>query len=150
MNPTVDVIENCTVLTMQIFSVPRERLFKAWSDPEQLAQWWGPKDFINTFQVFELKPGGNWLFIMHGPDGTEYPNHSTFTKIVVPERIEFDHISGHKFHVTAEFEDLGMESRLTWKMEFEDAEDFEKVKGYVVEGNRQNMERLQEFLETSG
>jgi uncharacterized protein YndB with AHSA1/START domain len=147
MNTTIDTEEKLTVRTVHEFDVPREQLFKAWADPEKVSQWWGPAGFTNTFDTFDLQPGGNWIFTMHGPDGTDYPNHSIFKKIEAPSRIEFDHISGHKFHVIAEFEDLGSNrSKLTWRMIFEDPEDFEKVKEFVKQGNRQNMEKLQAFL----
>lgn len=147
MNTAIDTQEKSTVRTVQEFDVPREVLYNAWANPEQIAQWWGPRGFTNTFDTFDFQPGGDWIFTMHGPDGTGYPNHSIFTKIQAPSRIEFDHISGHKFHVIAEFDDLGNNrSKLTWRMIFEDAEEFEKVKEFVKKGNLQNVEKLQAFL----
>ena len=52
----------------RVFNVPREFVFKAWTDPNHLCQWWGPKGFTNTFQEFDMRPGGHWHFVMHGPD----------------------------------------------------------------------------------
>ena len=51
-----------------------EEIFAAFSDPVRLARWWGPAGFTNTFTICEFKPGGQWSFTMHGPDGTNYPN----------------------------------------------------------------------------
>ncbi len=51
-----------------------EHVFAAFSDPARLARWWGPAGFTNTFDVCEFKPGGQWSFTMHGPDGANYPN----------------------------------------------------------------------------
>jgi uncharacterized protein YndB with AHSA1/START domain len=55
-----------------------DEVYAAFADPIRLAKWWGPKDFTNTFEIFEFKVGGSWKFIMHGPDGSNYPNESVF------------------------------------------------------------------------
>ena len=62
------------IVTTRVIDAPRERVFKAWTDPEHLAQWWGPKGFTNTFQEFDMRPGGAWRFVMPGPDGVDYKN----------------------------------------------------------------------------
>ncbi|WP_238546041.1 SRPBCC domain-containing protein [Tumebacillus flagellatus] len=86
------------------YKFPRELVFRAWTTPDLLAQWWGPQGFTNTIHECEMKPGGTWLFTMHGPDGVEYPNHNLFVEIAPPERIVIDHLSGQEFRVTATFE----------------------------------------------
>src|SRR4051812_20636889 len=85
----------------RIFDAPRELVFKAWSDPEHLAQWWGPKDFTNTFHEFDWQPGGVWRFTMHGPDGVDYKNRIIFVEIVKPERLVYSHVTGPKYQGTA-------------------------------------------------
>ncbi len=82
------------IVSTRVFDAPRERVFQAWTDPEHLARWWGPKGFTNTFHEFDPRPGGVWGFVMHGPDGVDYKNRSVFVEIVKPERIVFDHVSG--------------------------------------------------------
>lgn len=62
------------VVTSRVIDAPRERAFRAFSDPAHLAQWWGPKGFANIFNEFDLRPGGAWRFVMQGPDGMNYPN----------------------------------------------------------------------------
>ncbi|KAB2839625.1 MAG: hypothetical protein F9K45_09895, partial [Melioribacteraceae bacterium] len=64
------VIEN-KIITTRIFNADKVTVFKMWSDPLNLAQWWGPKDFKNTFHQFEFKPGGIWSSTFNGPDGTD-------------------------------------------------------------------------------
>ena len=59
-----------------------EAVFAAIRDPVRLARWWGPDGFTNSFAVFEFKPGGRWQFVMHGPDGANYPNQAEFAEIV--------------------------------------------------------------------
>src|SRR5262245_44002375 len=116
------------IVSTRIFNAPRERLWKAWTDPEHLAKWWGPKGFTNTFQTFDLKPGGAWQFVMHGPDGVDYANHSVFLEIVKPERIVFQHLKPmHKFQVTATFDDMSEKTRVTWRMRFESVAEYDKV-----------------------
>jgi uncharacterized protein YndB with AHSA1/START domain len=133
-------------VTTRIFDAPRDLVFEAWTTPEHLSQWWGPKGFTNTFQEFDMRPGGTWQFIMHGPDGVDYQNKSVFVEIVKPERIVFQHVSGPKFQVTATFEDLDGKTRLTFRMLFETATEFDKVKTYAVEGNEQTFARLEAHL----
>ena len=81
-----------------------DKVFRAFSDPVRLARWWGPKGFTNTIQSFDLRPGGHWRFVMHGPDGATLPNESIFGEVVAPERVVFRHVSGPQFEMTITFE----------------------------------------------
>lgn len=135
------------IVTTRVFDIPRERLFRAWTDPDQIVHWWGPKGFTNTFQEFDLRPGGMWRFVMRGPNGTEHPNESVFLEIVEPERLVFRHLGPvHEFLATFLFEDLGGRTLLTWSMLFETAAEYDKVKTFVVEANQQNLDRLEAHL----
>jgi len=71
----------------RLIHAPRERVFRALADPRHLARWWGPEGFSSTFETFEFRPGGRWRFVMHGPDGTDYPNENVLREIVAPERV---------------------------------------------------------------
>ena len=133
-------------VTTRVFDAPRELVFKAWTDPNHLSQWWGPKGFTNTFQEFDMRPGGHWRFVMHGPDGVDYKNHSVFVEVVHPERIVFDHISGPKFQVTATFTEQAGKTKLTFRMLFETAAECERVKVFAAEANEQNFDRLEAEL----
>ena len=126
--------------------MPPERVFAAWADPVRLAQWWGPKGFRNTFHEFDLRPGGQWRFIMHGPDGRDYPNQSVFREIVAPERIIFDHVSPPHFAVTATFTTEAGGTRLVFRMLFEDATTCAAVRPICVPSNEQNFDRLEAVL----
>ncbi|WP_282942597.1 SRPBCC family protein [Paenibacillus sp. RC67] len=137
------------IVSTRDFNVPVKDVFHAWTTPELLARWWGPKGFTNTFHEFDLRPGGNWRFDMHGPDGVNYPNHSVFIEIVPMERIVFNHLSFHEFQVTATFEEVDNRTKVTFRQLFKDAEEFERVKSYCVEGNEQNFDRLSELLAES-
>ncbi|WP_437813682.1 SRPBCC domain-containing protein [Sorangium sp. So ce1078] len=69
------------VSTERVLSASPRKVFAAFEQPDQLAQWWGPKDFTNTFEQFDFNPGGRWVFVMHGPNGANYPNESVFREI---------------------------------------------------------------------
>jgi len=140
------IIGNNEVISSREFDAPREVVYQAWTTPELLARWWGPKGFTNTFHEFDLRPGGAWRFDMHGPNGANYPNHIIFTEIVPPERIVFDHISKPEFRVTASFEDRNGRTLITYRQQFKHSREFELAKTYCVEGNEQNFDRLCELL----
>ncbi len=63
--------KNELVIT-RVFDAPRELVFKAWTEPGRLVQWWGPNGFTVTIQEMDVRPGGEWNLILHGPDGTDY------------------------------------------------------------------------------
>ncbi len=134
------------IVTARVFNAPRELVFQAWTDPDQLVQWWGPKGFTNTFHEFDMRPGGIWRFVMHGPNGVDYQNKSVFVEVVNPERIVFDHVSGPRFQVMATFAEQAGKTALTFRMRFESAAECDKVKAFAVEGNEQNFDRLEAHL----
>ena len=134
------------IVTTRVLNAPRELVFKAWTDPDQLVHWWGPKGFTNTFHEFDMRPGGIWRFVMHGPDGVDYQNKSVFVEVVNPERIVFDHVSGPRFQVVATFAEQAGKTTLTFRMRFESAAECDKVKAFAVEGTEQNFDRLETQL----
>jgi uncharacterized protein YndB with AHSA1/START domain len=76
------------VLT-RVFDAPRELVFKAWTDPQRVAQWWGPRCFTNPVCELDVRPGGAIRIHMRGPDGTVYPMTGVYQEVVEPERIVF-------------------------------------------------------------
>ena len=134
------------VITTRIFKTTKERLFKAWTDPDQLAKWWGPEGFSNTFHEFNLKPGGDWRFTMHGPNGADYKNHSIFVSIQEPDEIILDHISPPKFRVVASFSKEEGGAKLRFRQIFLSKEEADKLKTFVVDANEQNFDRLESLI----
>jgi uncharacterized protein YndB with AHSA1/START domain len=141
------------IVNTRIFPVPRERLFAMFSDPDELAGWWGPSGFTNTFHEFDFRPGGKWRFTMHGPDLKDYENEKTFVEVAKPERIVFDHFETmHGFRMTMSYEPLGegRATRLTWQMDFKDDSGNEKLKDFIAVANEQNFDRLEARLQAKG
>jgi uncharacterized protein YndB with AHSA1/START domain len=133
---------------MTTFSTSREipatveQVFAAIGDPERLSRWWGPAGFTNTFQVCELKPGGRWSFVMHGPDGRNYPNESVFAEVEPPRRIVVQHVSEPRFRLTIALAPSAVGTVVSWSQAFERAEVASGVKHIVVPANEQNLDRL--------
>ncbi len=138
----------------RVFNAPRSLVFKAWTDPRHVVHWWGPKGFTTTIQEMDVRPGGVWRHIMHGPDGTDYPNKSVFTEVVKPERIVYSHGGGKKggpgahFEAAWSFEAQGDKTKVTIRMLFPSATERDRVvKEYgAIEGGNQTLERLAEHL----
>ncbi len=136
-----------TIVSTRLIEAPQERVFQAFANPDQLKHWWGPNGFTNTIEKFELYPGGAWRLIMHGPDGTDYHNESVFTEVTVPERVTFEHREPiHRFTMDMTFAPAGARTQLTWRMVFESATEFARVKDFVVPANEQNFDRLAAHL----
>ena len=138
---------DCELQTSRVLDASRERVFGAISDPKQLAQWWGPNGFTNTFEEFDFRTGGTWRFLMHGPDGKNYPNHHTFGEIVKSQRVVFQHLSSPRFQLTVTLDDAGTgKTKITWRQIFESTEECERIGKYAVAANEQNLDRLSAHL----
>ena len=139
------------IVSTRVFDAPREALFRAFADPAALAKWWGPRGFTNTFQEFDLRPGGAWRFVMRGPDGAEFANVSRFVEVVPPERIAFRHEEPvHGFDMVMTFESESAGTRLTWDMTFDSVEEVARIGHLVVDGNEENFDRLAEVIARMG
>lgn len=79
------------IVICRVVHAPRELVFEAFTEVRHLSRWWGPHGFTTTTRGFEFRVGGEWDFVMHGPDGTDYPEWITWTAIAPPERIELRH-----------------------------------------------------------
>ena len=88
-NPAAALANERTVSFTRIFDAPRELVFKAWTDPKHLAQWWGPKGFTNPVCEVDARPGGAIWIVMRAPDGAEYPMKGVFREVAPPERLVF-------------------------------------------------------------
>ena len=132
------------LVNSRIFDAPREAVFAAFENPQLLAQWWGPEGFTNTIHEMDLRAGGMWRLTMHGPDGTNYDNVSTFVEVVKPARIVFHHLGPvHEYWMTMSYADEGVgQTRLTWNMVFEQSQESEKLKPFILSANEQNFDRL--------
>jgi uncharacterized protein YndB with AHSA1/START domain len=146
-----------SIIAVRVFDAPRDLVFTVWSDPRHLAHWWGPHGFRTTTHSFDMRPGGVWRFVMHGPDGRDYQNRITYEEVVRPERIVYRHGGGEdvepvQFKTTVTFEAVKGGSqgrtRITMRMDFPSAAERERViKEYGADkGLEQTLSRLGEYL----
>jgi uncharacterized protein YndB with AHSA1/START domain len=140
------------VVTRRVFGAPRELVWQAWTTPENLGRWFGPFGFSITTASMEFKPGGLWLFTMHGPDGTDYPNHMLYREIEPPSRLTYEQGAGNLdepwFEGEVTFEEVDGGTLLTLRSVFptKEARDFVVEKYGAIEGARQTLERLGAYL----
>lgn len=146
------------IVISRVLHAPRELVWEAWTDPQHVVNWWGPRGFTNTTKRHEFRVGGYWEHTMHGPDGTNYPNKAKFLEIVPQERITFllgggsdleaDERRGATFRATWTFEAVAPDrTRLTGRMVFPSQEARDRVvRDYgAIEGGKQTLERAAEY-----
>ncbi len=121
---------------------PRALVWSAFTDATVLATWWGPDGFTNTVTVCDLRPGGEWRFTMHGPNGTSYPNQCRFAELKAPERWVIEHTSPPLFRLVATLTEHGAETEVHWRQTFAKAEDCVALRAICEPANQQNLARL--------
>jgi uncharacterized protein YndB with AHSA1/START domain len=111
----------------RVFDAPRSVVFRAWTDPQQVAKWWGPQGFSVAFLEMDVRPGGAWRKCMRSPESVDYWRRGVYREVVEPERLVFTYISddpasdpGHETIVTVIFADHGAKTLMTFRQaEFE-------------------------------
>lgn len=135
------------IVTTRVIKASQALIFRAFADQQRLKNWWGPSGFTSTIEQFDFQPGGTWKFIMHSPDGTDYPNESRFDEIIEPARIVFTHLKPmHRFRMTMTMEPVGKDTRISFWMLFDTVEERERVKQFVEPANEENFDRLESEL----
>ena len=127
----------------RLYDAPLQAVWDAWTDPEQVARWWGPRGFTITTHSKDLRPGGTWVYTMHGPDGTDYHNESDVVDVVKDTRILLHHLQPmHRFHLAITFERRGAATDVMWRMTFESAAEVTRLRTWLEAANEQNLDRL--------
>jgi uncharacterized protein YndB with AHSA1/START domain len=141
------------VVFTRLVDAPRERVWMIWTEVRHLHRWWGPTGFTTTTQEFTFAPGGVWRFVMHGPNGTDYPNRIVFREIDPPTRIVYENCwdlpdAPLYFIVVVSFVPDGEKTRFSLHMTFRDAEALRiAVERYgVMHGGTQTLDRLASYL----
>jgi uncharacterized protein YndB with AHSA1/START domain len=133
---------------------PRGLVFEAYTSAQHLGRWWGPHGFTTTTRSFEFRPGGTWDFIMHGPDGTDYPNWIEWREIVPPERIVFLHGTRagdpDSFVGTITLIEKGQSTEVTLRSVFNTKRQRDEVveRYGAIEGGKQTLERLATYVQS--
>lgn len=133
------------------FDVPRERVWRAMTDPDRVDAWWGPDGFTTTTEAMDVRPGGVWTFEMVGPGGETFPNRIVYEEVERPERLAYTHGSPddpEQFQVTMVFEELSdEETNLTMTMRFPSASALDDAIDFGADvGAKQTLEKLAAHL----
>ena len=147
-------VENREIRVSREFDAPRSLVFEAFSQSEHIGKWWGPNGFSTTTQKMEFKVGGEWIFTMHGPDGTDYPNRVVYTEIDEPKLLKYDHFAKYEedgkpphFKQTITFKEVEGKTIVAMNLVFPSAEKRDEAAEFgAVEGGHQTLSRLAEFL----
>ena len=139
------------IVSERVFDAPRDGVFAAYTDPELIPQWWGPRELTTTVDVMDVKPGGSWRFVAHDCDGNEQGFRGTYREITPPERIvqtfEWEGMPGHVSVETATLEDLGDRTKLITVSIFHTTEERDGMLNSGMErGMNETYERLDELL----
>jgi uncharacterized protein YndB with AHSA1/START domain len=140
------------IVVSRLIDAPRELVFEAFTDVRHLSRWWGPDGFTTTTRSFAFRVGGEWDFMMHGPDGTHYPEWIAWREITPPERIVLVHGEFRDdpaaFDSTLTFEQQRDRTRIVMRTVFPTKElrDEAAVKYRAVEGGEQTLRHLSEYV----
>jgi len=141
------------VVMERTFDAPREAVFKAFTDPHAIPQWWGPKRLTTTVDRMDVRPGGVWRFVQRDAEGNEYAFHGVYKEIDAPRLLSstfnFEGIPGdHELLQTVTFEDLGGKTKVTSTATYADVEDLDGMVASGMEsGATESWERLAELVE---
>lgn len=141
-----EFVTNRADTKQKCIQAPVAKVFQAFSHSEKLALWWGPNGFTNTINEFDLRDGGFWRYVMHGPDGTNYPNESKFLEVIENKKIVIEHLSGHHFILTLEFNTTPDGTRVDWEQLFDTAAHYQSIAEFVSDANQQNLNRLEQVV----
>jgi len=132
----------------RFFKAPRELVYRMWTEPQHIAQWWGPRGFTTTIHHMDVRTGGEWRFIMHAPDGTDFQNHKVYDEVIPLQRLVMNHVSWPHHRMYVNFTDTEGGTQVAIRMLFESAAERDKVvvEYHAEEGLRENLDRLGEHI----
>lgn len=146
-----DTTASKEIRIQRLYDAPLQAVWDAWTDPAQAALWWGPRGYTLTTHSKDLRSGGSWVYTMHGPDGTDYPNHAQYLEVVPLSKLVYDHGGNAdtppKFRVTVLFDEVDGKTRMDMSMGLPTAEAAEQTRQFIKQaGGNSTWDRLAEYL----
>lgn len=137
---------------IRIFNAPVKTVWEAWTDENQVAQWWGPRGFTLTTHSKDLREGGHWHYTMHGSDGTDYINKTKYFEVVKESKLVYDHGGNDEqaplFRVTVLFFQQGSKTKMDMTMTLPSPEAARDIKLHIKNANgNSTWDRFAEYLE---
>ncbi|WP_413288066.1 SRPBCC family protein [Bdellovibrio sp. HCB337] len=135
----------------RIYDAPVKMVWDAWTDPKQVAQWWGPRGFTLTTHSKDLRVGGHWHYTMHGPDGTDWVNKTKYHEVEKYARLVYDHGGNDEqaplFRVTVNFSETKGKTKMDMTMALATAEAAAETRKFIKKaGGDSTWDRLAEYL----
>src|SRR5690348_7885876 len=136
----------------RIYDAPVQAVWDAWADSEQVAQWWGPRGFTLTTHSKDLRPGGSWVYTMHGPDGVDYPSKAQYLEVQKHSKLVYDHGWNDDrpplFRVTVLFTPIDGKTKLEMTMTLPTPQAADETRKFIKKaGGESTWDRLAEYLE---
>ena len=136
----------------RVYEAPVKAVWDAWTDPAQVAQWWGPRGFTITTQSKDLRPCGHWTYTMHGPDGVDYPNSTVYFEVEPERKLVYDHGANDDrpplFRVTLLFSESRGKTTMDMTMTVATPEAAVEISKMIKKaGGESTWDRLAEYLE---
>lgn len=140
------------ITLVRVYDAPVQVVWDAWTDPEQVAQWWGPRGFTLTTHSKDLRAGGHWSYTMHGPDGTDYPNKTSYLQVDPCAKLVYDHGANDErpalFRVTVVFSETHGKTTMRMTMTLPTPEAADETRAFIKKaGGDGTWDRLAEYLE---
>ncbi len=135
----------------RVYDAPVKAVWDAWTDPQQVAQWWGPRGFTITTHSKDLRPGGHWNYTMHGPDGTDWPNTTTYLEVEKYAKLVYDHGATETtpplFQVTVLFSEQRGKTKMEMTMKLDSPDAAQRTREVIKKhGGNSTWDRLAEFV----
>lgn len=135
----------------RLYDAPLKMVWDAWTDPKQVAKWWGPRGYSLTIKHMDVKTGGSWSYVMHGPDGTDYNNKTIYLEVEKYSRMVYDHGGNDDrpplFRVTVDFTEVAGKTKMEMTMALPTAEAAKEIKKLIKKaGGDSTWDRLAEYL----
>ena len=147
---TADNIADREVVITRVLDAPRELVWEAWTNPKHIVNWWGPNGFTTTIESMDLRVGGEWRYMMIGPDGTRFPNHMVYKEITPLSKLVSDHGDGERvwFEVSVTFQEAGGGTLVTLRQLFPSKQSRDEVveKYGAIEGGKQHFAKLEAYI----
>jgi uncharacterized protein YndB with AHSA1/START domain len=139
------------IVMERVFAAPRELVFKAYTDPNLIPKWWGPRKYTTTVDKLDVRVGGAWRFVQRDADGNVYAFNGEYREIAPPKRLsysfEFEGMPGHVLLETVTFEEQDGQTKVTVTSLFASAEDRDgMLQSGMEQGARESQDRLAELL----
>jgi uncharacterized protein YndB with AHSA1/START domain len=141
------------IVMERVFAAPRELVFKAYTDPNLISRWWGPRRYTTTVDKMDVRVGGAWRFVQRDAGGNVYAFNGEYREIAPPERLsytfEFEGMPGHVLLETVTFEEREGQTKVTVTSLFASVEDRDgMLHSGMEQGANESQDRLAELLET--